>query len=346
MPGPNTPYTKLSSEQVLQQSFDESNDRLRVDASVSATIGDIQINAEESDVAIKDRVTDNLLKINADGSIDVNVNIDAADGDNVAISDGANTLNINPDGSINVDGISTEAKQDVGNTSLSSIDSKLNSVSNRLIVDGSQVTQPISALSLPLPTGAATEAKQDTEIAKLTSIETILNSIDSGIPVTGPLTDSQLRASPVPVSVASLPLPTGAATEAKQDVGNTSLSSIDSKLNTLGQKLSAGSVPVVLASDQSAINVNLNNDPIKISGTIDGASGTEYGFVYNIRQQILASHDREQDITYADFGTKNQRITQIDYNSSTFTGFTARKTISYTLVGTKYRRDSINWSII
>lgn len=232
MPGPNTPYTKLSSEQVLQQSFDESNDRLRVDASVSATIGDIQIDAEESDIAIKDRVTDNLLKINADGSIDVNVNINAADGDNVAISDGGNTLNINADGSINVDGVATEAKQDVGNSSLSSIDGKLNSVSNRLIVDGSQVTQPISALSLPLPTGASTEAKQDAEIAKLTSIETILNSIDSGIPVTGPLTDSELRASPVAISAASLPLPTGAATEAKQDTGNSSLSSIDGKLNT------------------------------------------------------------------------------------------------------------------
>lgn len=45
-------------------------------------------------------------------------------------------------------------------------------------------------------------------------------------------------------------LPTGASTAALQTTGNTSLSSIDGKLNSLGQKLSAASVPVVIASDQ------------------------------------------------------------------------------------------------
>jgi hypothetical protein len=47
----------------------------------------------------------------------------------------------------------------------------------------------------------------------------------------------------------------GAATAALQTAGNTSLSAIDGKLPTLGQKASAGSLPVVLASDQSALNV-------------------------------------------------------------------------------------------
>lgn len=84
-----------------------------------------------------------------------------------------------------------------------------------------------------------------------------------------------------------------------------------------------------------------------IKGTDDGsAGGTEYIFVNNQRLQILAAHDRDQAITYADFGTKNQRVTQIDYTSPTFSGITARKSISYTLVGTKYRRDSITWSIV
>jgi hypothetical protein len=47
----------------------------------------------------------------------------------------------------------------------------------------------------------------------------------------------------------------GAATEAKQDTGNSALSAINGKLPTLGQKASAGSLPVVLASDQPALNV-------------------------------------------------------------------------------------------
>lgn len=154
-------------------------------------------------------------------------------------------------------------------------------------------------------------------------------------------------------------LPSGAATEAKQDIGNASLTSLDSKLPA---KI-AGRVPVDalitnqisgFATEATLLNIEtaLNNplqiiEPIKTAGTIDGTlSGTTYLNVNNIRQQILATHDREQDVTYADFGTKNQRITQVDYNSVTFPGTIARKTIVYTLVSGRYRRDSINWSII
>lgn len=68
----------------------------------------------------------------------------------------------------------------------------------------------------------------------------------------------------------TVPLPTGAATSAKQDTGNLSLTSIDGKLNTLGQKAATGSVPVVLASDQSAVPV-LVTIP---SGALTDASGT------------------------------------------------------------------------
>ena len=60
-----------------------------------------------------------------------------------------------------IDGkVATSAKQDTGDTSLNSIDGKLSTTANGLKVDNSAVTQPISASSLPLPTGAATAAKQ------------------------------------------------------------------------------------------------------------------------------------------------------------------------------------------
>jgi hypothetical protein len=64
--------TKLDASQVIRRAYDEPNNRLRVDAQVSATIGT------------------------------VDVVIDAASGDNIKISDGVNTLIVNPDGSINV----------------------------------------------------------------------------------------------------------------------------------------------------------------------------------------------------------------------------------------------------
>lgn len=58
-----------------------------------------------------------------------------------------------------------------------------------------------------------------------------------------------------PVSAASLPLPTGASTSANQATGNSSLASIDGKLNSLGQKTMANSVPVTIASDQSTVAI-------------------------------------------------------------------------------------------
>ena len=45
-------------------------------------------------------------------------------------------------------------------------------------------------------------------------------------------------------------LPTGASTFAEQQTQTTKLTSIDGKLNTLGQKTSANSMPVVISSDQ------------------------------------------------------------------------------------------------
>lgn len=64
--------TKLDANQVLIRSYDEVENALRVNAKVTATIGS------------------------------VDVIIDAASGDNIAISDGVDTLSVNSDGSINV----------------------------------------------------------------------------------------------------------------------------------------------------------------------------------------------------------------------------------------------------
>ena len=163
-----------------------------------------------------------------------------------------------------------------------------------------------------ITTGLSTEAKQDTANTSLSSIDTKLD---------GPLN----------INV------TGLATEAKQDDANTILTSIDSKLTS----------PIVVSGSVAVGDLNASKDDVAIAGTEDGTStGNVRHFVNNLRLQILSSHDREMDITYADFGTKDERITYIVYTSPTFTGVSAAKTITYTLVSGKYRRDSITWSII
>lgn len=90
-------------------------------------------------------------------------------------------------------GAATSANQTTANASLASIDSKTPAlVSGRQPVDGSGVTQPISAASLPLPTGAATSALQTTG-------NTSLSSIDSKTPTLGQKT----MANSQPVVIAS-----------------------------------------------------------------------------------------------------------------------------------------------
>lgn len=146
-------------------------------------------------------------------------------------------------------------------------------LANALKVDGSAVTQPVSAASLPLPSGASTSANQVTELASLASIDDKLpgtlgqKASALSLAVVFASDQSALSVSAVQSGTwninnisGTISLPTGASTSALQTSGNSSLSSIDGKLNSLGQKASANSMPVVLASDQSAI-------PVSQSGT-------------------------------------------------------------------------------
>lgn len=74
--GPNAPYTSLDGNLILQRSFEESDDRLRVDAQVSVTLGTVEciISAASGDnIAITNQDGTNPLEINNDGSINVNV---------------------------------------------------------------------------------------------------------------------------------------------------------------------------------------------------------------------------------------------------------------------------------
>lgn len=184
------------------------------------------------------------------------------------------------------------------------------------------------------------------------TLASIASLLAGSIAVTGPLTNAELRASPVIVSATTLPLPAGSATEAKQDAQITELTAIKTAVQSidaaipasLGQQTMANSLSVTLASDQAAISIN---EPVMTEGSIDGTSGgTKFGFVYNLKQQVLAAHDRTAAYTYADFGTKTERITQVDYTSSTFSGNTIRRTFNYTPSGNSYRMDSEVWTVV
>jgi hypothetical protein len=238
--------------------------------------------------------TSNALDVNVKSGVALSVELSQSN-DSVAVfgNDGTTNraLKTDANGELQVDvlssalpsGASTSALQTTGNSSLSSIDTKLTTSVNGLVVDGSAVTQPISVSSLPLPTGAATETTLlalNTKVpANLTVAATRLLVDNSGVTQ--------------PVSASALPLPTGAATE-------TTLSSINGKLNSLGQKTMANSAPVVIASDQSAIPASQSGtwDISNISGTVSLPTGastaanqvTSNGHLSNIADATLVDN--------------------------------------------------------
>lgn len=147
-------------------------------------------------------------------------------------------------------------------------------------------TQPVSASSLPLPTGAATSAKQDTGNTSLSNIDTAIGAKADSSASTDTGTFSLISlfkrllekvttlvakdfSTETTLSALNTKIPASPATSAKQDTGNTSLSSIDGKLTDVatqttlalikaktdnipaqGQALAAASTPVVLTAAQ------------------------------------------------------------------------------------------------
>lgn len=185
-------------------------------------------------------------------------------------------------------GASTEAKQDTGNISLSSIlgqlDVALSSRASQATL-ASVLAQLVAALDVTLSSRAsqatlasvlaALDVALSTRLAETTfttripvvgqkamaaSIPVTLASNQSGLAVTGTFWQATQPVSGTffqgtqPISASSLPLPTGAATEATL-AGALTLVGFNARINTLGQKTKVNSTPVTLASDQDALPV-------------------------------------------------------------------------------------------
>lgn len=120
------------------------------------------------------------------------------------------------------------------------------SASNLLPVDGSGVTQPISASALPLPSGAATGAKQDTGNTSLASIDGKITAVNTGA-----------------VVVSSSALPSGAATSAKQPALGTAGTASADVLTVQGR---ASMTPLLV--DASATTQPVSLASTTITGTV------------------------------------------------------------------------------
>lgn len=140
----------------------------------------------------------------------------------------------------------------------------------------------VDVVASALPSGAATEAKQDSEIALLTTIDADTSSIATNAATiasntTNIASDTATIASNT-TSIASDTATIAAVTTfIASDIATITAdtTSIDGKTPTLGQKTMAGSTPVVIASDQSAIPASQSGtwNITNISGTVSLPTG-------------------------------------------------------------------------
>jgi hypothetical protein len=143
----------------------------------------------------------------------------------------------------------------------------------RIVVDGSQVTQPISAAALPLPALASTSTLQTTGNTSVGSIDTKTPALGQALAAASSpvvLTAAQITTLTPPAAIAGFALEAG------------HLAAIDTstaKIPALGQALAAASVPVVLTAAQittltpvtsvtANAGTNLNTSALALEATL------------------------------------------------------------------------------
>ena len=223
----------------------------------------------------------------------------------VEVRDGANQLDVNASGQA---AIQDPPNLDVAlSTRLNTLGQKAMVASAPVVIASDQSALPITAAALPLPTGAATAANQ-TNGAQLTQItdgtDVALVTAAGALVVDG-------SAVTQPVSAVALPLPTGAATEATLAtraaaaqlpaalVGGRLDENIGAWLGstapTVGQKVSASSIPVVLASDQPSI-------PVAVTPNVVGVQGNAWNAAAVAANGVSASIDCQYTPNISVFG--------------------------------------------
>lgn len=173
---------------------------------------------------------------------------------------------------------------DLGATDNAVLDAIAASLAGTLTVDGSGVTQPVSAVSLPLPSGASTAAKQpalgtagtaSSDVITVQGIASMTALVVDGSGVTQP------------ISASSLPLPSGASTAANQATANGLLTTIDSDTGSIATDIAtvagavsgtemqvdivSGSISAVGADAEDAA---VTSNPVLVAGRYDATERT------------------------------------------------------------------------
>lgn len=176
--------------------------------------------------------------------------------------DGSNVQAISTDasGNLQVDVLSSAAIPVTDNGGSLTVDGTVG-ISGTVTVDGSGVTQPVSAASLPLPTGAATSANQTTGNTSLSTIATNttgLNTLDKNA---GAVSTNTLRTISASDDLVVSQIGATNASAATSDTGTFALIPLVKRLLSvklplvLGSTTAANSFPVTLSTDGIAAQI-------------------------------------------------------------------------------------------
>jgi len=209
--------------------------------------------------------------------------------------------------------------------------------------DGFDATNPDSELIVGSENGTKTGTKHAARVDSALDLRVGISngSNKAGVNSTGQLsvTDSDTH-----TGLASIVTALGLTLDVSDSSTHTALASI---LSALGSVLDVSDATThsSLASILSAISSLVNSGTLS-TGTENGTpTGVRHVFVNNLRKMILDSHDRSQAFSYSTVGI-GKRLDTIAYTSATFPGVTALKTITWADFGTKTERVvNISWSI-
>ena len=207
-------------------------------------------------------------------------------------------------------GAATSAKQDTGNASLASVDSKTPAlISGRVPVDGSGVSQPVTQASAWTVSGPLTDAQLRASAVPVSGPLTDAQLRAVAVPVSGPLTDSQLRASAVPISTAQLP---SALVGGRLDTNNGAW--LGSTAPTVGQKTMANSIPVAFASDQTVVTTTPSKPGTATQTSVAAANADTLLLSANAsRLGAVIANDSSGSLLYVLLGTGAASASNFNY---------------------------------
>lgn len=215
------------------------------------------------------------------GDIGVQLSHSGGSPDSVLIGDGTETVNVNASNEMQV-------ADDTARTSLATIAGDTTSLDAKVPAQGAALTAasvpvniasdqtvPVSAASLPLPTGAATAANQSTANGLLTTIDADTGSIaTSASTIAGAVSGTEMQ-----VDVVTSALPTGAATAANQSTANGLLTTIDADTGALAGCVAGTEVQVDIVSSAlptgAATETTLNSIKTAVEIIDNAISGSE-----------------------------------------------------------------------